>query len=376
MIDTITPEILWSHADTGVNYFHPRACRRADGSLFMTVQEITGSDVFHAVKFATSTDGGRRWTQPEPIPELGWKPYRFDTFEGVCDVVPDEAPGGEILAMGHNVFYQDDQLLDTYGTWNQDNVGFRERFCRHIVYTTRSPAGEWRSRKILDHEYFKDANLLTCGCSQKVWLENGDLLIPVAFGDWEEPARRVSSLLCGFDGTTLTVKAIGNVLRKDVQRGLLEPSLVRFNKECFLTMRAEDGRGYASHSADGLSWSPIQAWQWEDGEVLDMSSTQQHWLVHRGDLYLVYTRKHPSNVKAMRWRAPLFLARVDPEKMCLLRQTERIVLPLIGDGVHDGKVPLMGNFACVNIDDTESAVTVGENRHPHYNGNTLLARIR
>jgi hypothetical protein len=36
-----------------------------------------------------------------------------------------------------------------------------------------------------------------------------------------------------------------------------------------------------------------------------------------------------------RWRAPLWLAQVDVATLRLVRATERVVLPLVGDGVRD-----------------------------------------
>ena len=80
----------------------------------------------------------------------------------------------------------------------------------------------------------------------------------------------------------------------------------------------------------------------------------------------------------MRWRAPLYLARVDTKRLCLIRATERIVLPLIGDGVDNARhVARMGNFHTVAVTPQESWVTVGETLpNDGWKGNTLLARIK
>lgn len=92
-----------------------------------------------------------------------------------------------------------------------------------------------------------------------------------------------------------------------------------------------------------------------------MSTTQQHWLTHSDGLFLVYTRKDKSNTGVIRWRAPLWIARVDPENRHLIRSTERVVLPLSADGVKDAdNVALMGNFHVTNASPDESWVTVGE----------------
>ena len=109
-----------------------------------------------------------------------------------------------------------------------------------------------------------------------------------------------------------------------------------------------------------------------------MSTTQQHWLTHSEALYLVYTRKDAQNAKVMRWRSPLWMAQVDPVTLRLKRSTERIVFPLVGDGVNDpNKVALMGNFHVTNVSPHESWVTVGEwQPRNQIHGDLLLARIR
>ncbi len=108
-----------------------------------------------------------------------------------------------------------------------------------------------------------------------------------------------------------------------------------------------------------------------------MSTTQQHWLAHRSGLFLVYTRKAEHNIKVMRWRAPIFIAAVDPDSLRLARDSERVVLPLLGDGVNDpDHVGRMGNFHVTNATPDEAWVTVGECLpNDGWRGNLLLARI-
>ncbi len=161
-------------------------------------------------------------------------------------------------------------------------------------------------------------------------------------------------------------------------RGLLEPSVTRFGGRFYMTIRAEDGHGYVAVSDDGLTYVRKTAWAWDDGAPISMSTTQQHWLTHSEGLFLVYTRKDATNTNVLRWRSPLWVARVDPSELCLIRSTERIVLPLAGDGV-DGPddVALMGNFHVTNVSPRESWVTVGEwLPRRQARGDLLLARIR
>ena len=190
--------------------------------------------------------------------------------------------------------------------------------------------------------------------------------------------RMVAGVRCAFDGEELKILKVGPPLKNSVGRGLLEPSVTKFKNRFYLTMRAEDGHGYAAVSEDGLNYQRKTAWAWEDGEPIAMSTTQQHWLTHSDGLFLVYTRKDRTNANVIRWRSPLWVARVDPEKLCLIRSTEKVMLPLVGDGVNKpDEVALMGNFHVTNAGPDESWVTVGEwLPRRGARGDLLMAKIR
>ncbi|MBE9509285.1 MAG: exo-alpha-sialidase, partial [Bacteroidetes bacterium] len=72
-------------------------------------------------------------------------------------------------------------------------------------------------------------------------------------------------------------------------------------------------------------------------------------------------------------RAPLFIAQVDPDLLCVLKTTERVLIPERG--------AMMGNFGVTTINEKETWVTVGENMHPKENlhrgadGSVFAARI-
>jgi hypothetical protein len=57
-----------------------------------------------------------------------------------------------------------------------------------------------------------------------------------------------------------------------------------------------------------------------------------------------------------RHRAPLFIAEFDPDRMCLIRDTEHAVVPERG--------ARLGNFGCVQISENESWVVVSEWMQP------------
>lgn len=373
-ISSIHKEVIFSNrSGEGTTWFHPRACMVPDEDgkpvVFMTLQEIGGSDYFGPVNWITSNDLGKTWSTPQPIPALGREPVeeRDDGLTaGVCDVVPEyHAPTKSLLTVGHVVFYKGDYFARN------------EQLARYPVYATRDQKGHWSDRKILEWDDPRGTYIYSNNCGQRVVTKDGDIQMAFTFGA-NEKNRMVAGVRASFDGQTLVVKNVSEPLENNVGRGLLEPSVTRFNNEYWMTIRAEDGRGYVSRSGDGLNWKPKQAWAWEDGQPLDMSTTQQHWLTHSDGLFLVYTRKDTSNSNVTRWRAPLWVAQVNHKSGRLIKSTEKIVLPLVGDGVGNAdKVALMGNFHVTNVSPDESWVTVGEWIPKDKNrGDLLVARIR
>ena len=97
-------------------------------------------------------------------------------------------------------------------------------------------------------------------------------------------------------------------------------------------------------------------------------------------LFLVYTRETPHNRHIFRRRAPLFLARFDEERDCLVWDTERIAVPEMG--------ARLGNFSVTEISESEAWIcvcewmqTTGPDPHDHtvcarYGANNRLWRTR
>ena len=369
LVRAVTHKVLWYGRHGGYCWFHPRVCMipgAANPLALMTTQKITGSDYYHAVHWSVSPDSGKLWTEPKPIPSLGRRVVSDAVQEGVCDVVPDYHPQTRtVLAIGHNVWYENDRLMRPQ----------RDRF---PVYVVRHRDGTWSEKRILQWKDTCTFSIYTCGCGQRVTLPDGNLIIPFSIGSSGRNDRAVVSALCRFDGNEIRMREVGPELRNHVKRGLLEPSLTVYDNRYYMTIRAEDGYGYVCSSDDGLNWRKPQPWSWQNGKPLAMSTTQQHWLVHNEQLFLVYTRKAKENINVFRWRAPLYMAAVDVTSLRLVEETEHIVFPLIGDGIRDaGNVARMGNFHAVNATANESWVTVGECLPGKgFTGDTLMARIR
>jgi hypothetical protein len=345
LISSIEKTVLPAPPVKGGTWFHPRACR-VGKTMFMTLQEIKGSDFFGPVHWTTSEDGGRTWSAFQPAPPLGWVPLAGGGHEGVCDVTPEYHPQtGSVLALGHNVFYKTDRFD-------------RDQPSRWPVYAVWKD-NAWGPRQKLAWDDPRGSYIYSNNCGQRVVLPDGDVMMSFTFGVKDKP-RAVCGVRCSFDGKRLVVKQTGPEITNPKGRGLLEPSLTRFRDRFYLTIRAEDDHGYVAVGDDGMNYEPKQAWAWDDGEPLAMSTTQQHWLTHSDALFLVYTRKDATNVKVPRWRAPLWVAQVDVQSLRLIRATERVVLPLVGDGVNQADlVPMMGNFGVCNAAANESWVTDG-----------------
>ncbi|MFZ4987055.1 MAG: sialidase family protein [Blastocatellia bacterium] len=369
LVRSIEPETLHRGRDGGVTWFLPRICMVPENgrqqTALMTLQTITGSDYYGPVHWRESKDLGRTWSDPVPVPGLGRRPFTREIEEAVSDMMPIyHQRTRSVLAIGEIIYYREGRY-------------FPEQPPRFPVYIVRDARGKWSERRRLVWNDPRANAIYAIGSSQSVVMENGDVLIPVSFRSKDREDFGVTSLLCSFDGRELRVKKVGSALHNTVKRGLLEPQLTVYGKRYLMTIRAEDGYGYLSTSPDGLEWGPAQKWSWDDGTPLAMSTTQQHWLTHSEGLFLSYTRKAPENANVMRWRAPLYLAEVDPETMRLRRESERIVFPLIGDGINDPThVAHYGNFHVNNVDANESWISAGEVIPANFRGDLLLARIR
>lgn len=365
LITGIDEQIVFSHRVDGVSWFQTRADRLPDGSVLMLLQEIIGNDNYLGSHWTRSVDDGRTWSRPEPIPSLARIDHGDGLEESILDVTPGyHPPTGTVIAMGQN-------------TWYQDNVLRTPRQDRYIHYAVRDPDGTWGPRQKLEWDHPGAAASQSCGCGQRLVLPDGDVLIPLSCAPYGRLDRAVTTLRCAFDGERLTVREHGRILRHPVDRGLLEPSLTQFHDQFLLTIRAEDGLAYVSRSVDGLGWADPRPWTYDDGEPLPTTTTQQQWLRHSDGLYLCYTRRTADNPAVPRHRAPLFLARVDPATLRLIRSTERVAVRMRGDGrAVPNTVPMLGNFATVAASEAESWITVGEhNPQTGFDGDTIVARI-
>lgn len=376
----IENSVLFKESEEIETFFHPKTTLDiCNNKLVMTLQTIGGSDYYGPIQVCYSDDKGINWSKPEAIPSLGWQDSeQTGIVEGVCDVVPDyHAKTRKTLAIGHNVYYKGNRFYDTSGYFSKDDKSPLQRFA---VYSVLDSDGGWSPRQRIYFEEFNNCSSFVCGCTQKIFLPDGKIIIPFSIGYSGRTDRMCCSLLCDFDGEEIKPLKRGNILENPVKRGLLEPSICQFENIHYMTIRTEDDCGYVTVSDDGLNWNQIKPWQWDNSDKLIMSSTQQHWLTLGGKLYLVYTRKTESNAKVVRWRSPMFIAEVDPDNLCLKSETEQMVFPMRG---NPDNVARMGNFMPITLSQNEAIITVGDllprldysGKVLNYSGKVLMARL-
>ena len=327
-------------------YTHARAAKKADGEWILTTQPLllSGVDVFYGIELRRSKDGVN-WTPPTKSRTLVRR-KRPDGFEeAMCDATPFlHRSTGKLILTGHVAIYNSE---------NKVAEGLR----RSMVYAVYDEeTGDFTNYKELPikGDVFYSAG---AGSTQILEHPSGDLLIPIYFNDYAaacDPWHSCSMaavMRCAFDGKTLTLKEIGNALSTPVPRGLGEPSIACYAGAYFLALR-NDETGFVARSADGLHFSDPTPLVFDDGENVGNYNTQQHWITGGGKLYLVYTRKGAGNDHVFRHRAPLFIAEFDPERTCLIRDTERIAVPERG--------ARLGNFSCFIENETSSYVVAAE----------------
>jgi hypothetical protein len=354
----------WAHPRAGIV---PGAGRGGLPRIVMTMNllDLSGSDVFRGVYGMETDDLGHTWSAPREIVPLA---PRYEVIDGVerpvavSDFWPRwHEPSGQLLGIGHTVAYTADWKV----------VPVRPRHTSYSVYDPLTGNWlDWEKMEMPDPLKFYNSG---AGCVQRYDLPDGNILLPFSF---RPPGKStlVSVASCRFDGSRLHFLGNGDELEmEDGTRGLGEPSITRYNGEFFLTIR-NDTRGYVARSRDGQKFSAIRPWEFDDGADLGNYNTQQHWVTHSEGLFLVYTRRGAGNDHVFRHRAPLFMARVNPETLQVIRSTETILVPERG--------ARLGNFGITDVSPNETWVTVSEWMQPAgvekygSDGSIFVARIQ
>lgn len=341
------------------DYFHPSVALLPGGDWLMCMQALAGhSDHYGSPEYCVSSELGDGWSAPSVILPMESHALSAELTEGVADVRLFALPGStRVLAIGCNTFYTAKGAL----AWDKEAARSLQAPPRQVpVYSIYNPGSGWSPMRKLEAPSMVSCDNWRVACAQLAFTPEGQILLPVYFETGrvefyghDSPQFSVCVMQAVLQGDDLSILNSSNVLSHPVARGFCEPSLYDYHGEYCLTIRAEDGRGYWSCSADPMHFPEPRPWSFSDGELLKMSSTQQHWLELNGKLYLVYTRDTGKNSDVMRFRAPLLIARFDLETGTLDRNSEQVVLPHeTRDGVHG----LLGNFHCLSLPDGSGIV--------------------
>jgi len=294
-------------------------------------------DIFSSPYFMLSNNSGKEWSNPpekasglEEIVDRYWK-YVFNGNQKY------HRQTEKVLNIGSRIGYCCNNLQ--YKPWG-------------LEYSVLNDDLTWSKPERLSGLEFA-GKINVDGGMQRVELPDGDILLPI-YGKESKDSKYVCfTARCEFNGKNLNATEMGGILELNSVRGFVEPSLASVNGDFFITLR-NDLHGYVARSEDGLTFSKPVKWIFDDGCELGSYNTQQHWITHNDKLYLVYTRKNADNehMAIVRHRAPLFMAEVNPEKLCVLRETEQIVVPARG--------AKLGNFDIVDVNENETWIVVAE----------------
>ncbi|MCP4641788.1 MAG: exo-alpha-sialidase, partial [bacterium] len=316
-------------------------------TVVLTTQKLllSGSDIFYGLHCTTTNDQGRTWTPLAPQTAMKRHQEPNEVEAVVCDFTPKwHAATKTLLGTGHIARYKGNRLIHGH-----------RRGVAYATYDTDANAWrDWHQVTVPDDPAFFNSG---AGSGQRYDLPNGDILVPVYHAPEGGKVYATSVLRCTFDGEILSCVDRGNSMSVNIKRGLYEPSVTKFGDRFYLTLRNDDA-GYVTVGDDGLHFEKPIKWTFDDGQELGNYNTQQHWILHPGGkgLFLAYTRRGANNDHVFRHRAPLFIAQVDPERLCVMRATERILVPQRG--------ARLGNFAIAEVSDTETWATVAEWMQP------------
>ncbi|MEX0728155.1 MAG: GDSL-type esterase/lipase family protein [Planctomycetaceae bacterium] len=331
-------------------WFHPRvtpipgAGENGRPAVLMTLQKhLRVSDHYSGLSYMLTKDLGKTWTEPVLPPQLDWQKESDDVTIAVCDVTPGWHPHTKkAIAIGVKLRYgkNGEHLYDKP----------RSHECAYAIYDPETD--KWTTWQFVETPFTDEKfYLLVPGCVQWIVRPDGTLLIPVYFKGPTGEIYSTTVMHCRFDGETMKYLSHGDEIELNDGRGVYEPSMVFYKGTYYLTLR-NDSRAYVTTSKDGLHFEPIKAWTFDDGEDLGSYNTQAHWLTHSDGLFLSYTRRGYNNDHIPRHRAPIFLAQVEPEKLHVIRATEKVAIPEKG--------VMLGNFGATTISPEESWITDAE----------------
>lgn len=308
--------------------------------MFYTMLYLGGSDVFHDIFVAKSSDGGKTFGEGRVVPTIEYTENSVRTIWGF-DSLHYHRHSGKWLCFGRTTHYADE---------------------RHAVMTNGIAHTE-PYMVIFDAERQTFGDLIPMPLpfdilsavphGQVIEYENGEMLLSYYYRTPNMQCAALLTVRYAFDGTSLRIVRVGEPLISgdDHLRGYAEPSVAMLSGKYYMTIRSDE-QGLLALSDDGYTFTKPMPWTWDDGTVLENYNTQQRWVRLKDGLFLVYTRRGAHNDHVFRHRAPLFMARFDEDRSCLIRASEVILVPEMG--------ARLGNFGVTDVSEREAWVSVAE----------------
>ncbi len=335
---------LFSGFDGNFCKIDPKFAKNGDTEIILYSMLYIGDaesyDVFFDSYASISRDGGKSFSEPKALISLDRERDGLREHFAPIDIHYHKKSRRWLVIL-NRVYYKDERSP-----------------CHKNGVAVGSPAYTFLNPETLEWDReIKDIDLPFAYISAhphgqiKEGLDGG---ISFTFYSATEECNRPSAILAefDFDGESLVYKQASEPLLRDgYVRGFCEPSAIEHNGKIYMTIRTDE-IGLYSESRDGVHFSEPQAWCWEDGTPIGNKNTMQRFLKVGGELYLVYTRRDRLNEHVFRNRAPLYMTRIDTEKMRLIKGEEIILVPELG--------ARLGNFGVYNISENEARVIVAE----------------
>ncbi len=309
--------------------------------LYYGMLLLTGIDVGKGSYVAKSEDGGKTFGVPQ----------KLNSYEAVVDGVREVFAGSlmfysryhkRIISIGAIQYFESDKYAKGWKD-NQCIASFRYAF-------VDAETGMYCSELMPFDFPFPTTGGIPFG--QPIEYEDGSFLISFYYTPEGKRKDSVVTARCTLEGDTLRFIEFGEPLEDDTRaRGLDEPSVALLNGKYYMTIRCDE-TGLFATADDGLHFDTPREWCWEDGTTIGNYNTQQRWIRHKDGLYLAYTRRGAHNDHVFRHRAPMFMARFDEDRGCLLRDTEVILVPELG--------ARLGNFTVTDVSENEFWLVTAE----------------
>lgn len=318
---------------------------KSGNNMFLSYKMLllSGSDVFNDTYFVKSVDYGVTFGANEKL-------ERFETRED--GVRKNFSFVTEYINRFHNKWFVfgviQNYVTEDYPTISEELPRVAKFIFKDIE--TGRYTGELKDLP-LSNEYF-DA----VPHGQVIEYENGDFILTFSYSPKGAKKGGTLAVKYRYENEKLSIVEAGEFIEyTKAARGVCEPSMARLDDKYYLTLRTDE-QGLLAVSDDGLNFGEPFAWKWDDGSVLENYNTMQRWIRHKDALYLTYTRKGANNDHVFRHRAPIFMARFDEEKLCLVKDSEVILVPELG--------ARLGNFKVSEISENEFWLITAEWMQP------------